>query len=323
MKLGIVLTARCNASCAHCSKSFGPYRTEHLSRESIFRLMDEASEIDDGEPLAFELTGGEPFLDFDGLVEVVSHGAQLHATVTSVTNAFWAHDDEVVKSKLTVLRDSGLTALAVSVSRFHQKYVPLHRARRALVNAAALGIRTTLKGAVIHSDLKPGGALSSWQGTLDAERITIFPILPYLREAEALPDEEYYRDLGLPFQRCPGDAVCVDFDGIARSCCTLGAGDPFLVIGDAHCTPLREIHATLRRAGKQRILRESGPIEFARGAIAAGLGHRLRKGYAGPCDLCLHIQADPKLRQVAEQMSAAADPTRGTLESGNPQSLHI
>jgi Radical SAM superfamily/4Fe-4S single cluster domain len=319
MKLGIVLTARCNASCAHCSKSFGPYRTEHLSRESICRLMDEAAQIDDGEPLAFELTGGEPFLDFDRLVEVVSHGAQLRATVTCVTNAFWAHDDETARSKLTLLRDAGLTALAVSVSRFHQKYVPLHRAKRALVNAAALGIRTTLKGAVTHRDLESGGALSTWEDTLDAERITIFPILPYLREAEVLPDEEYYRDRGLPFQRCPGDAVCVDFDGIARSCCTLGSGDPFLVIGDAHRTPLREIRSTLQRAGKQRILRESGPIEFARGAIAAGLGHRLRKGYAGPCDLCLHIQADPELRQVAEQMSAAADGMPGPLNSASPQ----
>jgi hypothetical protein len=281
--------------------------------------MDEAAQIDDGEALSFELTGGEPFLDFDRLVEVVSHGAQLGGTITCVTNGFWARDDEVANSKLTLLRDSGLTSLGVSVSRFHQQFVPLHRARRALAIATALGIRTTLKGAVIRSDLEPGGALSTWKDALDAQRITIFPVLPHLREGEVLPDEEYYRDRGLPMHLCPGDAVCVDFDGLARSCCTLGGDDPFLVIGDAHRMPLKQIHETLRRAGKQRILRESGPIEFARGAIAAGLGHRLRKGYAGPCDLCLHIQADPQLRQVAEEMSSAAGPKPSSLESGAPE----
>jgi Radical SAM superfamily len=307
MRLGIVLTARCNASCTHCSKSYGPYRSEHLELETIFRLMNEAAEIEDGEPLSFELTGGEPFLDFDSLVQVVTHGGKLGATISCVTNAFWAIDEERTETKLRLLHEAGLTALAVSVSRFHLEYVPLQRAQRALVMAGAIGIRTTLKGAVTRSDLEPGGTLSEWQDTLDAERITIFPVLPYLRETAALADGEYYRDRGLPIQRCPGDAVCVDFEGVARSCCTLGADDPFLVIGDVHKMPLRQIHDTLRHAGKQRILRESGPIEFARGAIAAGVGHRLRKAYAGPCDLCLHIQADPQLRQVAEAMSAAAD----------------
>ena len=45
--------------------------------------MNEAAAIDDGEPLSFELTGGEPFLDFDSLVKVVSHAGALGATLCS------------------------------------------------------------------------------------------------------------------------------------------------------------------------------------------------------------------------------------------------
>lgn len=314
MRLGIVLTARCNAACIHCSKSFGPDRTEHLSKDDIFRVMDEAGAVKDGKPLSFDLTGGEPFLDFDRLVEVVSHGAQLGAEISCVTNAFWARTDDLAKSKLTLLRDSGLTSLGVSVSRFHQKFVPLHRSRRALVTANDLGIRTELKGAVTRSDLEPGGSLSEWKDTLSADWISIFPVLPRLRDTEVLPDQEYYREFGLPFQRCPGDVVCIDFDGIARSCCTLGSGDRFLMVGDVHQMPIEKIHETFLHAGKQRILRESGPIEFARGAIAAGLGHRLRTAYAGPCDLCLHIQSDTQLRQIAEGMASTLDREPSTLD---------
>jgi hypothetical protein len=137
--------------------------------------------------------------------------------------------------------------------------------------------------------------------------MSIFPVLPRLREGQSLPEEEYYREPGLPLQRCPGDMVCIDFDGLARSCCTLGYGDPFLVVGDARRSPLRQIHETFRSASKQRILRELGPVEFARGALAAGLGSRLRSAYAGPCDLCLHIQSDPQLREVAEAMANASE----------------
>lgn len=309
MRLGIVLTARCNATCGHCSKSYGPHRTEQLGLDEVLRIMNEAAEVVDSEPLAFDFTGGEPFLDFELLVNVVSHGSQLGAEVTCVTNAFWARSDELAKRKIERLKECGLSWLCVSVSRFHQQFIGLQRVRRALEAAMAAGIQTELKGAISKSDLEDGGALSEWRSVLKATRISIFPVLPYLRNGETLPEHEYYRELGLPFQRCPGDMVCVAFDGLARSCCTVGHEDAFLLIGNARRESLRQIHGTLMTAAKQRILRELGPVEFARGAIRAGLGDKLRREYAGPCDLCLHIQSDPQLRQVAENMSFALDQT--------------
>ncbi|MFL6604461.1 MAG: radical SAM protein [Steroidobacteraceae bacterium] len=307
MRLALVLTARCNASCAHCARSYGPNRSEHLDQTEIFRLMDEAAAIDDGENLYFDLTGGEPFLDFELLVATVSHGARLGAEVSCVTNAFWARTNELTRSKLETLRDAGLSALSVSVSRFHQRFVPLERARRALTVAAELGFWTEIKGAVTRHDLQAGGALETWKDSLKATCSSIFAVLPHIRNGETLPDEEYYRELGLPMYRCPGDLVSVDFEGVARSCCTLDGSNTFLVIGDARRMSLEKIHEAFQQGGKQRILRESGPIEFARGAIDAGLGNRLRKAYAGPCDLCLHIQSDPALRQVAEEMARAVE----------------
>lgn len=303
MILGLILGARCNASCAHCSKSYGPYRTESLDRATALRLMDEAADIDDGGPLYFRLTGGEPFLDFEFLLEVVRHGAALGGEVSCVTNAYWAHSDERALQKLTVLRDAGLSALAVSVSQYHQQYVPLQRVRRALATASALGIQTELKGAIIQSDLKSGGLLEEWKRTLDADVINIFPVLPCLREGAELPDEEYYREPGLPHQACPGEVITVADDGIARSCCSPGTPDDFLNIADTTTVPLAEIARRLGESGRHRILRETGPIGFANAVIAEGFGHRLRNAYAGPCDLCWHIRSDPEMRRIAETHS--------------------
>jgi len=39
--------------------------------------MNEAAAIEDQEPLCFDITGGEPFLNFEMLVAVVAHGATL------------------------------------------------------------------------------------------------------------------------------------------------------------------------------------------------------------------------------------------------------
>ena len=307
MMMSFILGARCNARCGHCAKAYGPTRPEELSPRLILRLMDEAAQIDDGEPLAFAITGGEPFVQFEALLEVVAHGAALGARVHCVTNAYWATTAETATGKLSALRSRGLWGLSVSVSRFHQQFVPLRRVRTALQAAAALGISTTLKGAVVNADLEPGGELAGWKEQLDADDIRIFPVLPYLRPGEALPEQAYYREPGLPQEPCPEEILTVDFNGAARSCCSPGHADEFLTVGDAATTPLAQIERRFRLAGRQRILREQGPIAFARAAIAAGLGERLRPAYAGPCDLCLHIRADDELRHIAEQLSAAAD----------------
>jgi MoaA/NifB/PqqE/SkfB family radical SAM enzyme len=315
MRLGFILTARCNAACTHCSKSFGPTRTEELSQADVFRLMNEAAAIEDQEPLCFDITGGEPFLNFEMLVAVVAHGATLGAhAISCVTNAFWARTDEITTDKLTRLKKAGLTLLGVSVSRFHQQFVPLHRAQRTLKIAGDLGISTELKAAVTRSDLEPDGLVSQWKGQLQAEWINMFPVLPHLRREAHLAEAEYYREPGLPSDKCPGEVVAVDYNGVARSCCSIGEEDSFLVVGNAKRQPLRAIYGTFLSAGKQRILRDCGPIAFAQRAIEVGLGHRLRQGYAGPCDLCIHIRTDSQLRRVAEEMAAKVQDTQSSTK---------
>lgn len=312
MQMALILTARCNATCTHCVTSCGPDRTEALSKQDVIRLMNEAAAIHDGERLGFSLTGGEPFLDFDLLFDVVAHAGRLGAWISCVTNAFWARSEAVVENKLTMLRDSGLAALGVSVSRFHQRFVPLLKVRRVLTIAEALGLSTELKGAVTKTDLEPGNVLDQWKTQLDADKVHIFPIFPFLREGAELPESEYYREPGLPVQCCPNAVVCIEPTGSAVSCCGPAASSRFLAIGNVHRESLSTINNRFNTAGTQTILREKGPIEFAKGAIAAGLSHLLRNDYAGPCDLCMHIGSNPRLRHVAETMSAkiesGADP---------------
>jgi hypothetical protein len=304
MDLALIMTARCNASCAHCAAGYGPHRTEALTRDAVLRLMSEAAAVPGKRRPFFAITGGEPFLDFGFLVEVVRHASGLGAQVGCVTNAYWARTDEISHARLSTLVDAGLQVLAVSVSRFHQQFVPMQRARRALRVAQQLGLHTELKGAVVNSDLGEGGSLSQWQGSLSAKRILVFPVLPHLREGESLAEHEYYRERGLPDYKCPAEIVSVDFHGTARSCCSPGVPDEFLALGDVTTQSMAEIDVRFRLNAKQRILREIGPIHFAHHAIAQGLGHRLRDAYAGPCDLCLHIRTDDELRRAAEEAAA-------------------
>ncbi len=303
MNIGLLITARCNAQCTHCATTCGPARTEALPQGRIFSLMDEAAairrKIGGDEPLHFSLSGGEAFLDFQQLLEIAAHGKRLGATVSCVTNAYWATSDEKARAMLTEVKAAGLTHLASSTSRFHQRYVKIERVRRALTIAKELGLHTCLKCAQTVSDRKDGWA-EAFAKSVAPDETEIFPIVQPLRDGGVLPDSEFIREKGLPKGRCPVPVITVREDGKAYTCCTPGGFVPFLELGNVHETGLAGIRERYYLGGKQHILLKKGPIHFARRAMAQGQGHLLRDAYAGICDLCAHIATDPTLSALAE-----------------------
>ena len=72
--------------------------------------------------------GGEPFLDFEGLLMVIGKLRQAGITLEYIeTNAFWAAGDskrEETKEKLKRLSANGPNTLCISVDPYHAEYVP-------------------------------------------------------------------------------------------------------------------------------------------------------------------------------------------------------
>jgi pyruvate-formate lyase-activating enzyme len=303
MRFGFLVTARCNAACSHCTTSCGPHATTALSRPKILALMDEAAALwrkhhVDGEELQFSISGGEPFLDFPLLLDIVAHGARLGAWVGCVTNGSWATSDLRAREKLGKLKAAGLRALAVSTSRFHREYVATTRVELALRIAGELGLHTTLKCATVKSD---GASLRNWARSAGAKALEVFPVVPYLREGARLPEREYIRRRALPRGRCPAPTITIREDGTAYTCCMPGGFVDFLALGSVHDVPLERVYDRFYLQGKQQALRHKGPIHFARAVIAAGEGHRLRASYESACDLCAHVASDPTMAAVAER----------------------
>ncbi len=303
MKLGLILTTRCNASCSHCSTSCGPRRTESLPRAKIFSLMEEAAALAAGQPLEFPLSGGEPFLDFELLLAIAAYGRQLGASVTCVTNGYWASSAVQARQRLSAVKEAGLAALAVSTGRFHQQFVKLERVERVLGAARDVGLRCTLKYVRTGSDPQDEAAVAAWARAAGADEVQDFSVLPYLSAGARLPEAEYLRSPGLPEGRCPVPIITVREDGEAFTCCSPGALTDLLALGNTQQRSLAQIHDRYYLGGTQQLLREHGPVHFARAAQAQGQGHRLREGYASICDLCAHIASDPALAQVAAEVS--------------------
>ena len=156
-RLGLITTYQCNAECSHCFFNSSPSRKEVMGLETGLKAIDEAKGL--GAEWV-SLTGGEPFLKFDLLKQLLGHSADLELKTEVVTNGYWARDPQTTKTILRELLGLGLTVLNLSIDDFHQEYVPFEHVRNAYHSARELGLKivimtTTAKGSKITSKTIP------------------------------------------------------------------------------------------------------------------------------------------------------------------------
>ena len=78
-------------------------------------------------------TGGEPFLNFDLLLQSVKIAKSLKIPSLFVeTNAFWCRNDDETSEKMRQLKDAGMQGMLVSVNPFTLETVPFERTLRAI-----------------------------------------------------------------------------------------------------------------------------------------------------------------------------------------------
>jgi len=85
-----------------------------------------------GDSAKIHITGGEPFLCWDRLIEILQNAKNQKLDYVDIieTNGFWATDDQIVKDRLKILDEFGINKLKISCDPFHQEYVDIEPVRR-------------------------------------------------------------------------------------------------------------------------------------------------------------------------------------------------
>ena len=78
-------------------------------------------------------TGGEPFMNFELLLQAVEMAVGLGIPSTFVeTNCSWCGSDEAARERLGRLKGAGLRGILISVNPFYAEYVPFERTERCI-----------------------------------------------------------------------------------------------------------------------------------------------------------------------------------------------
>jgi MoaA/NifB/PqqE/SkfB family radical SAM enzyme len=287
---GVLLTYRCNAACEFCYYHCTPQKGGLMSVEacmaawrSLRRLAGNAAKI--------HLTGGEPFLYWGHLVEVLAEGQRQNLGPVDLveTNGFWATDEALVREYLQTLIDLGVRRLKVSVDPFHQEYVDIQPVR--------------LLATIAKEVFGPDRVLVRWEEYLadcglpqpcDSAYVAAYRAHPFRftgRAAGHLADLLASRPV-----EAWADASCLsDFLG-AKGVHIDPYGNVFsgtcsgIVVGNVHQRPLEEIWKRFDPDQNTlvRTLCACGPYGLLKQAEDAG--YRRLPQYAGKCHLCTHLR---------------------------------
>jgi hypothetical protein len=99
--------------------------------------LREALKVVAGFPRApqVHLTGGEPFLHFELLLQGARLATELGIPCYVETSASWCIDETQAVERLRALREAGLQAVLISCSPFHAERIPPRRTMRAIYAA--------------------------------------------------------------------------------------------------------------------------------------------------------------------------------------------
>jgi MoaA/NifB/PqqE/SkfB family radical SAM enzyme len=292
---GLLLTYKCNASCEFCYYNCSPKQDGLMPVEMAINTWQSLGELA-GDTARIHITGGEPFLYWDRLVEFLQEAKRhdLGPVDMIETNGFWATDEKIVKDRLKILDELGMRRLKISCDPFHQEYVDIEPARR-LAQLAKESLGETR-------------VLVRWEKYLEnpvemKNITTIQRNKRYVETLNAYPCRFTGKAAGRLAELVAKDAI----EEIAKSDCRaafLGAKgvhiDPFgnifsgtcsgIIVGNVTNQPLPEIWRNWLPENDKLIgiLFNSGPAGLLDEAVK--LGYKPAERYAGKCHLCTSIR---------------------------------
>ncbi len=287
-------TYHCNIQCAHCYNFSGP----KLKGQSIDtkRMIDIVEGMPKAGIDAMNITGGEPFLYLDTVLELVRAARRNGVSLISMyTNGFFGKTDKQCRDVLGRLKDAGfMNALGrgrdhikVSAGVFHQEFlsfdtiITLIRVYREIFDCNLVVDYEVLEDQrEVEDEVR---RKLSKDGVADLVEVRFRGIAPIGRAAQfsaklkATPADEFKACVFI-------EELVIDPDCMARPCCGLNFENYGITVGDL---AEDDLPAMVMRMQNNPILqfianRPIGRIfDHVRVAPAS-------EGYANICNLCEH-----------------------------------
>ncbi len=137
---GLITNYYCSSRCRHCLYACSPrWKKDYMDRGTAVKTLSKVKSMGCS---SVHIGGGEPFLNPKGLEAVAEAAASAGVDIEYVeTNSSWYRDRDSAVETLRRLRERGVPALLVSLSPFHNEYIPLWKVNGVIDACRMAGVR--------------------------------------------------------------------------------------------------------------------------------------------------------------------------------------
>ena len=304
VQMSLMLTRRCNMSCAHCSVESSPHIKGEPTPDELLQAVRAARESGVKSIL---LTGGEPMLRQPLVLQLLGECQRLGMTTALTSNGFWGKTPQSARDITARLQAAGLQLLTLSYDRYHadfqgpQPAVNIAQAARAARLALNVSITRTAQDADLDAIVAPFEAL-------EGVSLRFYDVQPIGR-ARDFDLNTLRGEVGGFCNACNSPALTDDGRLIAcNGPAYFSAPESPLVLGELAQADLGELLRRHRNDPVLEAIRTQGPAwllsELQR---QPGFEDWARPAYGGMCDVCLHLNSDA--RAVAALRARLAEPS--------------
>lgn len=305
----LAITFQCNIECAHCVTNSSPRVKDSIPLEDILAIVDEVATIPKVTRLG--LTGGEPFLRFDVMKEIVPYAAARGLSVSVITNAFWATSVETACRMLEQL--PGLVRIGLSEDIFHRKFIPRIRVENAARASKTLGIAAGIRFSFLKDK---ESALTKFiddlHGAVTEDEIDAQPVVRTGRAIEKVDEKELFKFDPRKVTCSAVNRPVVTPSGNVYACCgpslsIRGPENPLILGNIQKGDTLRGIVETSENNYMVQAIRALGPFWLAR---LTGQGRFLHYNYSDHCDVCRIVLSDREAVAILKERLAMPEVQR-------------
>lgn len=136
---GLITNYYCTSSCAHCLYRCSPLWPKKFI--DVTTAREQLTIIKNLGCQSIHIGGGEPFLNPDALISVLDEAAKAKIAIQYVeTNSSWFQRLDNACELLQEISKRGVRALLVSISPFHNEYIPFYKVKGVIDSCKKTGI---------------------------------------------------------------------------------------------------------------------------------------------------------------------------------------
>ncbi len=289
----LVYTEKCNLFCDHCIADASPEKERKIDYKKVLPLIKDFPRYG---IKRLGITGGEPFLFLDELVELCSVASKKGVNFRVVTNGFWASSEKETERIMAEFYSAGLREMDVSTDDFHSKFIPEKNINN-IINAVKKRKDFTL---ILRCCFKEKTDVLSfiakhktYAKALSKKHFHSFfqPLSPLGRALEKLPYDSYKLAENFDNKCFLLGKLVINFDGKLVACCNNSQFSDAFVLGDFYKSSFRDLVDIYRNSLFVFYLINKGPVPLFE-LIKKHRLKRVRKvpnplsGYVSMCDFC-------------------------------------